>query len=170
MGISVERLHQPNEARLLLCAICSGLLERPVLTECGHTFCADCVWELITRYTGTRNTAPCPECRTPVSKRMLRKASYRLRQVLDEVLIRCPHEGCELIKKAGEMDQHVRSCRYALIRCQWAGCHATFTHRDALNHLAEHVTQPLRTNQEIRRARNLVKVLRTNADRRVDGV
>ena len=154
MGISVESLLQPDEAKLLMCAICSGLLEQPVLTECGHTFCADCMWELITRCTGTRNTAPCPECRAPVSKRTIRKASYRLRQVLDEVVLSCPHKGCRWFRKAGEMDQHARRCRHALIQCRWAGCQATFPRRDTLGHLADHAAQSLRVNPEIRRARS----------------
>mmetsp|Transcript_45674 Transcript_45674/g.76083 ORF Transcript_45674/g.76083 Transcript_45674/m.76083 type:complete len:239 (+) Transcript_45674:74-790(+) len=48
----------------IFCSICLDAAQRPVETNCGHTYCSDC----ITGYWQHRNCQiPCPCCRTMVS-------------------------------------------------------------------------------------------------------
>lgn len=52
------------ERSLLDCSICLSTLQEPVTTECGHTFCKDCLLRTMTEL----NKKACPYCRTELSR------------------------------------------------------------------------------------------------------
>ena len=58
MGYSITRFVASVDANLL-CSICSAVLEDPVLTPCGHSFCLLCL-ETWLEHSGASS---CPECR-----------------------------------------------------------------------------------------------------------
>ncbi|CAH8515456.1 unnamed protein product [Schistosoma rodhaini] len=75
MGIPIDRFVNPVDENLI-CGICHGVFIIPVVTECGHTFCANClkIWlnsklEHLNHLTINDNDRQrlqftCPTCRT----------------------------------------------------------------------------------------------------------
>ncbi|CAH8498229.1 unnamed protein product [Schistosoma mattheei] len=78
MGIPIDRFVNPVDENLI-CGICHGVFIIPVVTECGHTFCANClkIWlnsklEHLNHLTisdneRTRFQFTCPTCRTKLN-------------------------------------------------------------------------------------------------------
>ncbi|KAI9469699.1 MAG: hypothetical protein EXX96DRAFT_587126 [Benjaminiella poitrasii] len=55
-----------NVNHLLVCPICLGLLEKPVTTECGHTFCQSCLVHILSLF--EPNSPTCPICRHSLNR------------------------------------------------------------------------------------------------------
>ncbi|KAK7081003.1 hypothetical protein SK128_010572 [Halocaridina rubra] len=68
-----ERLNQMNAVlqamqKTLECNICLDLMNKPLTTKCGHSFCSDCIQQVVKN---TRNNAQCPLCMCSVTRRSL---------------------------------------------------------------------------------------------------
>lgn len=64
------------------CSICLQLLEDPVTTACGHSYCIRCINLFWDRNTGS--TYSCPQCRQTFSSRPDLKRNTLLADVLEE--------------------------------------------------------------------------------------
>ena len=53
MGYDVERFESPVDDELL-CAICKGVFQDPMMAPCEHVFCSSCINEWLDR----QNTCP----------------------------------------------------------------------------------------------------------------
>jgi RING-type zinc-finger len=93
----------------LICAVCHGLLQFPVETICGHTFCRSCV------------TPACPLCRTllesPTGLRV-REPSLAFNRLLSDLAVRCPHGPADRKRKAG-----AQGCDWKGSYGDLLGCH-----------------------------------------------
>ncbi|KAH3864776.1 hypothetical protein DPMN_027802 [Dreissena polymorpha] len=116
MGYSVQRFITPVDPNLI-CGICSSVLEDPVLTPCGHSFCQSCLntWLLRPR------TDTCPECRSHVAKETV-KPVLSLRNLINGFDVECDHNvrGCKVIIKLERLKSHLETCGYIPVTC--AGC------------------------------------------------
>jgi len=67
LGVDVANLS--NET----CPLCLDAFDRPVQTTCRHVFCLLCLDEFLQRsQQAGRNSAPCPNCRTPVEAKQIK--------------------------------------------------------------------------------------------------
>ncbi|KAK3734827.1 hypothetical protein QZH41_002408 [Actinostola sp. cb2023] len=113
----------------LICSICVGVLEKPVTTICGHSFCELCLDTWLER----PQTRSCPSCRAHVLRVDLIPI-HALRGVVDGLYVRCENNenGCEMVLKLEKLELHVDSCPYTVIECK--ACHAEVKRLDLIDH------------------------------------
>lgn len=99
----------------LICSICVGVLEKPVTTICGHSYCEECLDTWLER----PQTHSCPSCRAHVLKVDLIPI-HALRGVVDGLLVRCENNdnGCEMILKLEKLELHLEQCPYTVVECK----------------------------------------------------
>ncbi|XP_074872851.1 E3 ubiquitin-protein ligase TRIM58-like [Carettochelys insculpta] len=85
---------QVNKAELI-CSICSDLFQDPVTTECGHSFCQDCITQLCEE---GEITDVCPLCRQKFRKENL-KPNRELKNIVDSVRQLSASQGEEEVPK-----------------------------------------------------------------------
>ena len=83
MGLDVDLFVSPPSDDLL-CAICSGALQKPVSCTEGHTFCGDCVSKWIAE------KRSCPTCRTAMTATTVSKNRIA-ENLLGAMVVRCRH-------------------------------------------------------------------------------
>ncbi|XP_053655913.2 uncharacterized protein [Cherax quadricarinatus] len=95
-----DRLNQMNAVlqamqKTLQCNICLDLLNNPLTTKCGHSFCGDCIQQVVK---GPRNTAHCPLCMANITRRSLghnnkiTKLVVHVRKIIDSIKKDCCFE------------------------------------------------------------------------------
>ncbi|XP_008285329.1 tripartite motif-containing protein 16-like [Stegastes partitus] len=73
-----------HDQELFDCSICLYLLEDPVTTACGHSFCMKCINSFWDTRNNRRGTYSCPQCRQTFSTRPVLKRSTVLSHLLEE--------------------------------------------------------------------------------------
>ncbi|XP_071542491.1 uncharacterized protein [Panulirus ornatus] len=95
-----ERLNQMNAVlqamqQTLQCNICLDLLNSPLTTKCGHSFCAECIQQVVK---GPRGSAQCPLCLTHITRRSLGQNNkisglvVAVRKIIDSIKKDCCFE------------------------------------------------------------------------------
>lgn len=125
-----------------ICTICTSVLENPVQTPCEHFFCSECIkgWLSINN--------SCPVDRKQLETDDLMVPSRVLRNLLNNLDIKCEQEGCGAIIKLESLEHHISKCEYNLnekVVCD-KGCNMTVTRQEyqvnnCFNHLAKEITQ-----------------------------
>ncbi|KZO95553.1 hypothetical protein CALVIDRAFT_537947 [Calocera viscosa TUFC12733] len=125
----------------LFCSICRmPFIDPYTTTNCHHTFCFLCIKEAISI------VPQCPMCRCPASMGSLSPAPIIIRQMVDELLVACPHarDGCPATPQRCLKGSHLRdSCQYALEKCTGLGCSATLMRKDMAEHRESHCFEVL---------------------------
>lgn len=102
--------------RSLLCGICAGVFRKPLVTHCGHTFCEECLERWMSATSHVDKT--CPVCRRDVD---LSKTApvLALRAFIEGLSVECENSinGCTMVLNLGELESHLKSCRYTLLEC-----------------------------------------------------
>ncbi|KAI0645351.1 hypothetical protein C8Q79DRAFT_688850 [Trametes meyenii] len=132
---SYTYLDTPNAN--LVCCICRSPFVEPCTTRtCYHTFCYECISQAITV------NRHCPIDRTPLSLHDLAPADPVIRNLVDELVVKCPQErlGCTYNCQRLLLSVHLRdSCQYTQVNCQRQGCVRRFLKKDAEEHCCEDV-------------------------------
>ena len=68
MGFDVDRFETPVDDELL-CAICKGVFEDPVMTPCEHVFCSSCINEWFESH----------ECTCPIDRKAIGATTNNVR-------------------------------------------------------------------------------------------
>jgi hypothetical protein len=63
MDVAVARKKLNDLREAVSCIFCTETARPPMITPCGHTFCATCLDQWESMY--ITSTKPCPACRTP---------------------------------------------------------------------------------------------------------
>lgn len=105
----------------LMCPICHVPFIEPVVLDCDHTFCGDCFGEY-------RNGGPstdrsrCPSCRS-YHLGGSRKASRLIKNMCNDIQVRCPNDGCGSAMARGCVIQHVtKECPEYYLPCPNLEC------------------------------------------------
>ena len=102
--------------RSLLCGICAGVFRKTLVTQCGHTFCEECLERWLNATSHVDKT--CPVCRRDVvlSKNV---PVLALRAFIENLSVECENSinGCMMVLKLGELESHLKSCSYTLVEC-----------------------------------------------------
>ncbi|RWS12077.1 E3 ubiquitin-protein ligase NRDP1-like isoform X1 [Dinothrombium tinctorium] len=112
MGFDVERFvdFDADAYNDLLCSICTGVLESPIMTACEHIFCTQC----LDLWFGSSTSCHCPFCNAIVNKNELKSIPRIARNFLGNLNIRCNYRknGCNAIVKLDHLGTHLAQCNF----------------------------------------------------------
>ena len=97
----------------LICAICLEVPSTPVVTNCNHVFCKNCILESHERQKGTKT---CPVCRCESEKvQALEIGSPLAHRIWSCIAVKCEHhsEGCCWTGSIGDYASHKKTCPHA---------------------------------------------------------
>ncbi|RUS89082.1 hypothetical protein EGW08_003145, partial [Elysia chlorotica] len=145
MGYSLLRFVRPVDQHLR-CPICSHVLESPVLTQCGHTFCRTCLLTWLAQ-SGVSASWPgppdrdlhddhsgtCPECRSMVSVGELSQVIC-LRNLILSLEVTCENSdrGCPAHFPLERNEVHLQTCGHAPVSC--CGCQGMINRAELTSH------------------------------------
>ena len=95
------------------CPICQLALRDPIVTDCGHQFCQECVQPL-----KEGGLLVCPICRTQLKETEIYPNNFLKREVLS-LKIRCDQhkDGCKWIQELRDRDEHNKTCGHVSEQC-----------------------------------------------------
>ncbi|KAF4628022.1 hypothetical protein G7Y89_g10137 [Cudoniella acicularis] len=94
----------------LMCPICRCPLVNPVLTDCDHIFCRECIGDSLS------HSELCPIDRFPLSLKDLMKAPKMVFNQLDSLKAKCPC--CNIAFARSMLEHHMEKyCPESLVRC-----------------------------------------------------
>lgn len=73
-----------NNPELFDCSICLQLLEDPVTTACGHSYCVKCINTFWEKNYNKEGTYSCPQCRESFNPRPVLKRNTLLANLLEQ--------------------------------------------------------------------------------------
>lgn len=103
----------------LTCPICRTAFVDPCCTDCGHTFCNECLLSSCRISDSEHSSAVCPIDRRPVES-CPRPAPFLIKQLLDELVVKCPYSarGCEFEGKRWLLETHIATdCDFVKVYC-----------------------------------------------------
>lgn len=120
-----------REAKVLNCGICLNIFDNAVNSECGHTFCKDCIQQWI-----QSDHKECPECRKRFrsilstygmsnSDSLVIISNYvfvrnlRINSMVSELKTKCEFNGCQQTIELGLLSGHMKECEHRL--CEKCG-------------------------------------------------
>ena len=120
-------------AKTLECAICLLILDNPIITDCGHNYCYECL-----QYHLEKGSDGCPKCRKKFAMKLSNKSSnddncvviYRnrmsyvfvrnltLSEIISKLKINCDFEfnGCQKSLELGLLSNHLKECDHRLCK------------------------------------------------------
>ena len=122
-------------ADTIQCPICLSILDNPLMTNCGHNYCQQCLKQVI--QSGVKQ---CPKCRNPLTKKRPNESSDRscviirsnraffvfsknlsLKEVIGKLKISCDFElnGCKESVELESLSEHITQCVYRF--CKMCG-------------------------------------------------
>ena len=100
-----------NIHKQLYCTICDNVFTDPVMSDCQHTFCRECLTNWINNAHGI---PACPFCRADLpksDKKLVRNLIAN--QLIGELEILCPSGRlCSWQGKLDEVKSHLPQCKY----------------------------------------------------------
>ena len=125
-----DELFQYPVGPSLHCCICTNVIKDPVMCHNEHVFCRACIT------THLMYSQRCPTCMQPLTVETLRQATRGIRNMLDELSIRCEFfdRGCGKFVQLGDLKRHVADCGFAPAVCSNEGCQLEVNKQDLLHH------------------------------------
>jgi hypothetical protein len=128
-GFDISRFIDLSEsnAKHMSCSICLGIYCKPVETQCGHTFCQQCIKQWI-----NQNNNSCPQCRQQLANKRKRNSRNNNNSIDESVMfwetnrnfvylindlkIKCDFvsNGCKEVLELGSLSKHLEECNYNL--------------------------------------------------------
>jgi DnaJ family protein C protein 7 len=110
MGFPLELCAAADENHVaeFICAICTSLVDGPVLTPCSHVFCASCLEQWLSQHGANQR---CPTCAAALTQASppLQQASPLGWRVLGRVRVCCPLKDCAWRGEYSEVHAHLTS-------------------------------------------------------------
>ena len=117
-----------------LCTICTGLLREPVITRCGHLFCATC----FDKHRSRRGLTTCPLDRKVIKSSDFFPDRFVKKQV-EKLRVHCPfdRENCLWSGPLVVVREHMKNCGYGMCLCR--DCNIRIKRKDKLKHENTHL-------------------------------
>ena len=162
-----DELFQYPVGQSLHCCICTNVIKDPVMCHNEHIFCRACIT------THLMYSPTCPTCVQPLTVETLRQAPRGVRNMLDELSIRCEFfdRGCGKFVQLGDLERHVADCGFAPAVCSNEGCRLLVNKQDLLHHetaVCELRRVKCHSCNDIRREMDTLKVKLTAIDEKLD--
>ena len=143
LGYEDDRFEQ-TVSQTLHCIICTNVIKDPVMCQRNeHLFCRACITIHLMGFHA------CPNCKEPLTVDTLTEAPRVVKELLDELKIRCDYRdfGCKEVVQLVDLERHVEKCIFASTVRSNEGYGPVVRKRDdLLQH--ETVECDHRTNQE----------------------
>jgi hypothetical protein len=110
---NLEDFEDQKIAQLLKCNISGGVLNDPIMVNCGHSFCRSCAEEYFEVNT------QCPTCKTEMDKDQFKDSTPSL-EILQTLKMTCPlqESGCSHSDLYKSMLSHYSTCEYKVKSCK----------------------------------------------------
>ncbi|KAL4463692.1 hypothetical protein ABPG72_009042 [Tetrahymena utriculariae] len=97
---------QQNINKHLFCSVCHEVFRRPVIIDCGHTFCKHCIqlWKVNHKF--------CPNCRQTIQKKENLLKNLIPQQIIDELEMNCASEECKWTGQLQDLEKHYSQCQF----------------------------------------------------------
>mmetsp|Transcript_33334 Transcript_33334/g.58473 ORF Transcript_33334/g.58473 Transcript_33334/m.58473 type:complete len:451 (+) Transcript_33334:28-1380(+) len=106
-----------------VCPICLDLFQDPVEAPCCHNlFCERCVF----------NISKCPLCNARLFRCI---PNIPIRRLVEELCVRCRHQGCNKTVQNMRLREHETVCDYALLPCIYSASCGLIARKDLGKHL-----------------------------------
>ena len=132
------------------CSICTGVYRDPIITRCGHLFCATC----FDRHKGRRDVTKCP-----MDRKVISPADYFpdrfVRKQVEKLRVHCPldRECCPWSGPLSTVIEHMKKCECRLVLC--SECRKRFKRREITQHENSHLKDKCaQLSQQLTRLRN----------------
>ena len=114
-----------REAKHLICSICLNIYDNAINSECGHTFCRQCLQKWI-----EDNHKECPECRKEFTRKrsndlsnndifvfisnLVFSRNLKINSIINELNIKCnfAFNGCQESIELGLLSSHLKNCEH----------------------------------------------------------
>lgn len=110
---NVEDFEDQKIAQLLKCNISGGVLNNPVMINCGHSFCKSCQDEYF------KTNTQCPICHTEINKDEFKESTPSI-EILSSLKMTCPFKesGCSYSDLYPSMITHIDNCEFKPLNCE----------------------------------------------------
>ncbi|KAM5194149.1 uncharacterized protein ACMZJ9_022704 [Mantella aurantiaca] len=90
---SLSAMASADLGKELECSICLDYYKDPIILECGHNFCMNCIGRVLDTQEGTGGYS-CPECKQRFGRRPALLRNLKLRNIMETFLSAQPDEEC----------------------------------------------------------------------------
>lgn len=114
-----------------LCYICTGVYDNPVIDNCAHLYCKDCITEALKQ---NKNICPISGLIVDTLTEVKTVSSY-----LSDQIIHCKNQklGCSFQCKLRNLEEHLKDyCDFSITTCPNRGCKEQFTRGELKTHLS----------------------------------
>ena len=129
---------QADEHNTLLdCCLCKNIMIEPVeCSKCRKGFCRKCIDGYIDQLVTGEYDICCPNCGTE-DLQLVEPHPLLLRQ-LSKLRGACEYadKGCEAVVNYSDLEEHLKVCGYATIKCTFFGCEKEMLQKDYAEHAA----------------------------------
>lgn len=101
------------------CPICLNLVNDPLFCKnCGAAACRKCLVE----YYKSQNQNQQSQCFNKCGGNSYRKITFKEKEFIDYIKLRCKHNGCFQFISYTDYDQHLEKCKYRVYHCDNLPC------------------------------------------------
>ncbi|MCJ1415975.1 hypothetical protein MMC32_002310 [Xylographa parallela] len=122
----------------LVCPICQCPMVKPVETNCGHTFCFQCLRSAMDHQYDEKT---CPSCRNLFRSVNLNSANTLIDRMLDDLVVRCvsKSKGClATLTRSNILDHVDRHCGFSDVACPNTSCRQILQRRQMTDDYCQH--------------------------------
>ena len=129
--LSLDDFPEESQEKIkeMICPLCKGIYSEPIIDNCSHVFCRQCINIYINKNNGCL-------WKGKYSKRK----NHILKDCLFEI-IDCKNIGCSMKIKRKEQNEHDLKCDYFLIECN--KCHKKIPKINKSNHHKECIKEEI---------------------------
>jgi len=144
---------QPEDVpKDLICAICLEIPLTPIVTNCSHVFCQDCIKQSQNHHKGAANSCPVCRCEYKTITR-LEEGSPLAHRIWSNIPVKCQHhaEGCCWTGSISDYKYHKKVCPREN-QCQHTSNNATaFFLKEKIKQLQEEILVLEEANEKWKR-------------------